>query len=72
MMKYIAFDSHKRFTQASVASMTGAIYREARIAHEPEAIASFLCEFDRGSPVAVESVGNWYWIVDEIEKAGVG
>lgn len=70
-MQYIAFDSHKRYTQASVVSTTGTIYREARIAHEPEAIAAFLCEFDRGSPVAVESVGNWYWIVDEIEKAGM-
>lgn len=26
---------------------------------------------DRGSPVAVETVGNWYWIVDEIEEAGM-
>jgi hypothetical protein len=23
-----------------------------------------------GSPVALETVGNWYWIVDEIERAG--
>src|SRR5437870_6088218 len=25
---------------------------------------------ERGSPVAVETIGNWYWIVDEIEAAG--
>jgi len=24
-----------------------------------------------GSPVAVETIGNWYWIVDEIEAAGM-
>src|SRR6185436_19666597 len=24
-----------------------------------------------GSPVAVEPIGNWYWIVDEIESAGM-
>ena len=24
-----------------------------------------------GSPVAVETIGNWYWIVDEIEQAGM-
>jgi transposase len=24
-----------------------------------------------GNPVAVETIGNWYWIVDEIEKAGM-
>ena len=27
--------------------------------------------FDPGSPVAIETVGNWYWIVDEIEAAGM-
>lgn len=24
-----------------------------------------------GSPAAVETVGNWYWVVDEIEQAGL-
>ncbi len=70
-MQYIAFDSHKRYTQASVISMAGTDHREARVAHEPGAVAGFLRQFDPGSPVAVESIGNWYWIVDEIEKAGM-
>src|SRR3990172_9769878 len=26
--------------------------------------------FPPGTPVALETVGNWYWIVDEIEQAG--
>jgi transposase len=70
-MQYIAFDSHKRYTQASVSSMTGTIQREARVNHEPGSVVAFLREFDPGSPVAVESLGNWYWIVDEIEAAGM-
>jgi transposase len=70
-MQYIAFDSHKRYTQASVISTTGAIQRETRIAHESGAVAAFLAECEPGSPVALESIGNWYWIVDEIEKAGM-
>jgi transposase len=43
---------------------------ERRIEHERGAIRSFLGGFERGSPVAVETIGNWYWIVDEIEEAG--
>ena len=70
-MQYIAFDSHKRYTQASVITTAGTIQREARVAHEPGAVAAFLRDFDPGSPVAVESIGNWYWIVDEIEAAGM-
>jgi len=34
------------------------------------AIREYLSAFPEGTPVALESVGNWYWIVDEIETAG--
>ena len=27
--------------------------------------------FSPGSPVVVEMIGNWYWITDEIEQAGM-
>jgi len=32
---------------------------------------AFLKTCELGSPVAIETVGNWYWIVDEIETAGL-
>jgi len=44
--------------------------REGRIPHLRGALREFLAGCEPGSPVAVETVGNWYWIVDEIEKAG--
>jgi transposase len=69
-MQYIAFDSHKHYTQARVEDTAGSLVREARIAHEPGALREFLARCEPGSPVAVETIGNWYWIVDEIEAAG--
>ena len=69
-MEYIAFDAHKHYTLASVARPDGQLVREQRIAHERGALQQFLERCERGSPVAVETVGNWYWIVDEIEAAG--
>ncbi|MCK4303510.1 MAG: IS110 family transposase [Candidatus Eisenbacteria sp.] len=33
-------------------------------------LRKFLSNCEAGSPVAVETIGNWYWIVDEIEAAG--
>ena len=69
-MEYIAFDAHKRYTRASVIRPDGQRVREQRIAHERGALREFLERCDRGSPVAVETIGNWYWIVDEIEAAG--
>lgn len=70
-MNYIAFDSHKRYTLASVESPTGQILQEKRIEHNPGALCEFLSQHEKGSPVAVETIGNWYWIVDEIEQAGM-
>lgn len=70
-MHYIALDAHKRYTLASVEPVAGGRSRETRIPHEPGALRGFLSRMDAGSPVAVETVGNWYWIVDEIEAAGM-
>ena len=69
-MEYIAFDAHKRYTLASVAHANGHLVREARIEHERGALRQFLERCEPGSPVAVETTGNWYWIVDEIEAGG--
>jgi len=70
-MQYIAFDSHKNYTLASVEASQGGILKERRIPHEKGIIKGFLAACEAGSPVAVEAVGNWYWIVDEVEAAGM-
>ena len=70
-MQYIALDAHKRYSLASVERESGGIVREARGAHARGAIQQFLAQCEPGSPVAIETVGNWYWIVDEIEAAGM-
>jgi transposase len=69
-MEYIAFDAHKRYTLASVERADGHRLREERIPHERGMLRQFLARCERGSPVAVETMGSWYWIVDEIEAAG--
>jgi transposase len=46
------------------------VVREERLEHDRGALRQFLERCARGSPVAVETIGNWYWIVDEIEAAG--
>ena len=68
-MSIIAFDSHKRYTQVCVQNEKGKIICERRIEHFKGNITKFLRQWDSGSAVAVETIGNWYWIVDEIEAA---
>ena len=65
----IAFDSHKRYTQICIETQEGNRIYENRLNHERGAIRKFLEPLPDGSPVAIETIGNWYWIVDEIESA---
>ncbi len=63
----IGCDAHKRFSQFAVRDESGRLCLQKRIEHDPGAIREFLSQYPSGTPVALESVGNWYWIVDEIE-----
>jgi transposase len=70
-MSMIAFDSHKRYTFARVEDNHGEHPQEFRIDHRRGNIAKFLGQHPPGSSVAIETIGNWYWIIDEIEQAGM-
>ncbi len=67
----IAMDCHKRYSFVSVQTPDGRLIREQRIEPRRGAIQAFLSQYTPGSPAALETIGNWYWIVDEIEAAGM-
>ena len=69
-MEYVALDVHKRYTWARVESAQGERLFEARLTHDRGTIKGFVSRWPRGTAVAVETVGNWYWIVEEIEAGG--
>ena len=69
MKEYISLDSHKCY---SIVERENCASREAvqcRIGHSRGSIREYLGKCEPGTPVAVEAVGNWYWIVQEIEDA---
>jgi transposase len=69
MNEYIAFDSHKRYTWVEHEQLATGKMKQYRIEHAPGAIRRALAGCAPGTPVAVETTGNWYWIVSEIEQA---
>ena len=71
MRHYIAFDSHKHYTLAEREEVTSRRVIQCRIEHRPGAIRKYLRDCPAGTAVAVEATGNWYWIVEEIEQAGL-
>jgi hypothetical protein len=70
-MEYIALDAHGAYNFASIERSEDGSITEAQIPRRPGAIAEFLGAYQPGSPVARESVGNWYWIADQIKRAGM-
>ena len=70
MNNFIAFDSHKRYTLVEIEERSTGKRRQFRVEHSRGAIEHCLKGCEAGTPVAVEATGNWYWIVDEIERAG--
>ncbi len=69
-MEYIALDVYKRYSWARVETGDGQRVCEQRVLHERGAIQHFIQQRTASSLVTVETVGNWYWVVDEIEAGG--
>lgn len=71
MGEYIAFDAHKRYTWVDREDHSTGKSQGYRLEHAPGAVRRYLRACAPGTAVAVEATGNWYWIVEEIEQAGL-
>jgi transposase len=71
MEEYIAFDSHKHYTWVEHEQVASGRVRQYRLVHGPGAVRNCLAGCEPGTGVALEATANWYWIVDEIEQAGL-
>ncbi len=71
MKEYISFDSHKHYTLMEREQVDTCVAVQKRIEHCRGAIRKALAGCEPGTMVAVEAMGSWYWIADEIEQAGL-
>lgn len=70
MKYYIGCDAHKKYSVFTAISEAGKISPAKRVEHDRDNFRSFLGTLPPASQIAVESTGNWYWLIDEMEKAG--
>jgi transposase len=63
-------DVHKRYSQIAVVDGEGKVRRREKLVDSPEILRDYLSQFSAGTPVAFETVGNWYWIAEAVEAAG--
>ena len=70
MKSYYGCDAHKRYSVFSSMNEEGNHGSAVRIVNDRFQFRCYLRRLPPRSPIAVETVGNWYWMIDEMEKAG--
>lgn len=69
-MLYVGCDAHKKYSIFAVIDEEGPVGVPVRVDHDRAVFRRYLRGLPAGSAVAVETVGSWYWLVDEVERAG--
>lgn len=70
MMRFYGCDAHKNysfFTWVDESGLSGPFFQ---VKNERSEFRDYLSTLPSGSLIALETVGNWYWMVEEMEKAG--
>jgi transposase len=63
-------DAHKRYSVFVRLHEDGKTDPPQRVEHQREAFVDFLQNLADPTDIAIESTGHWYWLVDEMQKAG--
>jgi transposase len=71
MTQYIGCDTHLKYSVFRIMDENGRLGPSIRVEHAGGELDRFLATLPPGSPVAVETTGNWMWVVDRIERAGL-
>jgi transposase len=70
MRKFYGCDAHKKYSMFACMDEEGHPGVFVRVENSREEFSHFLHTLSPGSSIAVETVGNWYWMIDEMERAG--
>lgn len=70
MEQFIGCDAHKKFSLFIAMNEEGQYGQPIRVGHERERMRAFLADLPAGSKIALETSGSYYWLVEEMERAG--
>ena len=71
MKKYIGCDAHTRYSILVVMDENGRCDSAVRVGHDEGEMRRYLATLPPGSAIALETSGNWYWLVRAMEEAGL-
>lgn len=70
MPQVIGCDAHKQFSVFVRIDSKGKTSPAVRVEHNRQGYIDYLQSLPAASEIALEATGHWYWMVDEMEKAG--
>ena len=70
MEQFIGCDAHKKFSVFVAVNERGQAGEAIRVAHDRQVYREFLARLPAHSVIALESSGNYSWLVDEMERSG--
>lgn len=70
-VSYIGCDMHKNYSVFATIDEKGNIGPFQKRSNDKESIGEYLNSLPKGIPIAVESTGNWYWLIDQMEQVGL-
>src|SRR5437764_691296 len=70
MEQFIGCDAHKKFSLFVAMNERGEYGPAVRVSHERQSMRRFLESLAAGSKIALETSGSYYWLVDEMKRAG--
>ncbi len=70
MQYYIGDDAHKKYSIFTMVDEKAHLSAAERVPHDKALYRKYLATLPPGSPIAIESVGNWYWMIEAMEEAG--
>lgn len=70
MEQFIGCDAHKKFSVFVAVNENGQSGEALRVMHNRQLYREFLGQLPAHSVIALESSGNYSWLVDEMERLG--
>jgi transposase len=68
---FLGCDAHRKYSVFVAMDENGKTEQPVRVEHNRQQFRLFLRHLEPGTDVAVEATGSWYWLVDELEAAGL-
>lgn len=68
---FMGCDAHRKYSIFVAVDEKGKASAPVRVEHDRPELRRYLRGLRPGTPVAVEATGSWYWLVDELEEAGL-